>query len=118
MPYQAPFAISGICVFGKGGGRPPSKTKAKAKLTGPINASIQWQPSEGVDGYNVRYGIAREKLYSSWLLYEKTELNLGTLTKGQKYFVCVDAFNENGITEGEIVEIVFDNGLDMEKTPC
>jgi hypothetical protein len=27
------------------------------------------------------------------------------LNKGQKYFVRVDAFNENGVSEGEVTEI-------------
>jgi hypothetical protein len=27
------------------------------------------------------------------------------LSRGQKYFVRVDAFNENGVAEGEVTEI-------------
>ena len=33
------------------------------------------------------------------------KVNLSTLMAGQKYFVCVDSFNENGITPGEIIEM-------------
>jgi hypothetical protein len=106
MPYDAPFTVSGIRVFGRGNGAAPSKVDVKANLTGSTNAYIQWRPSDGADGYNVRFGIDKEKLYSSWLLYGRTELDLGMLTKGQKYFVQVDAFNENGITKGEAVEIM------------
>jgi hypothetical protein len=102
MPYNTPFTVSGLRVFGKSDGALPAKVHAEANMTGPMDVHIRWNPSEGADGYNVRYGISREKLYSSWLLYDQTELNLGTLSKGQKYFVCVDAFNENGITEGEV----------------
>jgi hypothetical protein len=106
MPYEAPFPVSGIRVFGKGDGAAPSRAHVEANLTGPANACIRWQPSEGADGYNVRFGIAREKLYSSWLLYDRRELDLGMLTRGWKYFVRVDAFNENGITEGEVTEVM------------
>jgi hypothetical protein len=105
MPYEAPFTVSGVRVFGKGDGIPPSKVEAEAKLTGSMNALIRWQSSDGTCGYNVRFGIGREKLYSSWLLYEKTELDLGMLSKGERYFVRVDAFNENGISEGDVTEI-------------
>ncbi|MDR1972289.1 MAG: family 43 glycosylhydrolase [Treponema sp.] len=105
MPYESPFTISGIRVFGKGDGTPPPKVSARANWSGPVNASIRWQPSEGADGYNVRFGISREKLYSSWLLYDRTELDLGMLAKGRRYFVCVDAFNENGVTGGEVTEV-------------
>ncbi|GHV13166.1 endo-1,4-beta-xylanase [Spirochaetia bacterium] len=105
MPYNAPFTVSGLRVFGKGEGEKPAKvTTATAKRVSPLDAQIKWNASKGADGYNVRYGIQPDKLYSSWLLYEKTELNLGLLNKGVNYFVRVDAFNENGITEGEIVE--------------
>jgi hypothetical protein len=54
---------------------------------------------EGAQGYNVRWGIAPDKLYSSWLLYDKSELDLRCLVKGQEYFVQVEAFNENGISQ-------------------
>jgi hypothetical protein len=106
MPYDAPFTVSGVRVFGRGDGAAPPKVRARAHLTGPVNAHIQWEPPEGADGYNLRFGIGREKLYSSWLLYGRTTLDLGMLTKGQKYFVRVDAFNENGITAGETVEVM------------
>jgi hypothetical protein len=105
MPYDACFAVSGLRVFGKGDGAPPPKARAEANLTGPTNALIRWQPSDGTDGYNIRFGIGRDKLYSSWILYEKTELDLGMLTQGQDYFVRVDAFNENGVTEGDVLEL-------------
>jgi hypothetical protein len=106
MPYEAPFTVSGIRVFGKGDGAVPPGVNAEANLTGPTNAYVRWRPSEGADGYNVCFGIDKEKLYSSWLLYDRTELDLGMLTKGQKYFVRVDAFNENGISKGEVTEIM------------
>lgn len=106
MPYNAPFTVSGIRVFGNGGGTLPERVKnIEVNWAGPTNISIRWQASDGADGYNVLYGIDKEKLYSSWLLYEKTELDLGMITKGQKYFIRIDAFNENGITEGDIKEL-------------
>ena len=105
MPYNAPFTVSGIRVFGVGKGSAPAKVKIiQAERTGPMNAYLKWTSDRAI-GYNIRYGIGKEKLYSSWLLYERTELDLGTLTKGQKYYMCIDAFNENGITEGDIIEV-------------
>jgi hypothetical protein len=106
MPYDAPFTVSGIRVFGSGAIERPAKVaNIEAHLVKPTNINIRWQASNGADGYNVRYGISKEKLYSSWLLYEKTELDLGMITEGQSYFIRVDAFNENGITEGDMNEI-------------
>ena len=35
----------------------------------------------------------------------KAEMDLSTLNKGSKYIVCVDNFNENGITQGKMIEV-------------
>lgn len=53
----------------------------------------------------MRYGIAPDKLYQSWLVYDADEVTLSTLMAGQDYYVCVDSFNENGITTGEIIKM-------------
>ena len=42
----------------------------------------------------------------SWMVYGTEEVKLTTLIKGQEYYVCVDSFNENGITPGEIIKVV------------
>jgi hypothetical protein len=105
MPFDAPFTVSGIRVFGTGNGTVPAKAIIiQAERTGVMDVYLKWN-SDGAIGYNIKYGIDKGKLYSSWLLYERTELNIGTLTKGQKYYVQIDAFNENGITEGDIIEV-------------
>jgi len=57
----------------------------------------------GAIGYNVRYGIAPDKLYSSRQGYEKCELDIGILNAGQDYWFAVDSFNDNGITSGEVM---------------
>ena len=66
---------------------------------------MTWDPIPGAQGCNVRYGIAPDKLYQSWLVYDANEITLSTLIKGQRYFVRVDSFNENGITPGTVIEI-------------
>ena len=106
MPYDASFTVSGLRVFGAGKKSPPARViEVKADRKGPLNVLLSWKISDNAAGYNVRYGIAKDKLYSNWLLYEKTELDLGMLTKGQKYFIRIDAFNESGITEGDVIEV-------------
>lgn len=70
-----------------------------------MNALVQWQPLAEMDaqGCNIRYGIAPDKLYQSWLVYGVKELDLSTLMAGQDYYLRVDSFNENGITEGSLL---------------
>ena len=53
----------------------------------------------------MRYGLAPDKLYHSWLVYGADEVTLSTLTAGQPCYVQVDSFNENGITAGEIIKM-------------
>ena len=42
----------------------------------------------------------------SWMVYGADEVKLTTLIKGQEYYVCVDSFNEFGITPGRIIKVV------------
>ena len=37
--------------------------------------------------------------------YNADEVTLSTLIAGQDYYVCVDSFNENGITTGKIIKM-------------
>lgn len=53
----------------------------------------------------MRYGVAPDKLYHAWLVYDASSLTLSTLVKGQDYYICVDSFNENGVTEGAVIHL-------------
>lgn len=106
LPYESTFSISGLRVFGKGKeAKPSATTKVSAKRQGPMDALIEWESVKEAQGYNVRYGIAPDKLYSSWLIYGENKLELTTLCKGKEYFIAVDSFNENGITEGKVAKL-------------
>ena len=56
-------------------------------------------------GYNILFGSSPEKLYHSYMVFNPGETRVGALVKGREYFVRVDAFNENGITEGEVIAL-------------
>ncbi|MGI6578333.1 MAG: family 43 glycosylhydrolase [Eubacteriales bacterium] len=103
LPYGQRLRISGLRVFGNGSGEKPAAVEAAAVRTGDMDARITWSAAPTAQGYNVRYGLKPDKLYHSWLVYDATELDLTTLMKGQDYWLCVDSFNENGITEGETI---------------
>lgn len=105
LPYGQRLRISGLRVFGNGDGDQPAQTKAVAQRVDALDGKVTWEAVPGAQGYNVRYGIAPDKLYMSWMVYGANEVTLSTLIKGQEYYVCVDAFNENGITPGEIIRM-------------
>lgn len=106
LPYGEKFAVSGLRVFGEGNRETPAPvTECRAIRLDDMTRKLHWAPSDGATGYNVRYGIAPEKLYSSFLVYENSNVILSSLTKGQTYYAAVDAFNESGITEGKTVKL-------------
>ncbi|MBO6158912.1 MAG: hypothetical protein J6P72_06600 [Firmicutes bacterium] len=59
-----------------------------------------WKAVDRATGYNVRYGIAPDKLYSSHMVCGQAEVLLTMLNTGQTYYAAVDAFGEGGVTEG------------------
>ena len=105
LPYGQVLRISGLRVFGNGEGACPAQADAKAVRVDALDGKISWQHIENAQGCNVRYGIAPDKLYQSWLVYDADEVTLSTLMSGQTYYVCVDSFNENGITTGKIIKM-------------
>ncbi|MBR3354029.1 MAG: hypothetical protein IKG47_01520, partial [Oscillospiraceae bacterium] len=105
LPYNEVFAISGFRVFGKGNGMIPQEVvgvKAERDSNG-MDCKIRFDKADGAFGYNIRFGIAENKLYSSYLVYEKTDVLLTTLNADQDYYFSIDSFNENGVSVGTTV---------------
>ena len=105
LPYGQALRISGLRVFGKGEGERPAQAQASIERTGALDAKVAWEHIEDAQGCNVRYGVAPDKLYMSWLVYGADEVALSTLIQGQEYYVRVDSFNENGVTTGHVLRL-------------
>ena len=105
LPYGQTLRISGLRVFGNGAGARPAAAKAAAVRVDALDGKVSWQHLDNAQGCNVRYGTAPDKLYHSWLVYDADEVTLSTLMAGQTYYICVDSFNENGVTEGDVVKM-------------
>ncbi|MBQ8073283.1 MAG: family 43 glycosylhydrolase [Clostridia bacterium] len=102
-PYNSPISVSGLRVFGLGDGEKPAKvTEGKSVMEDPMTCRLTWDRADGAMGYNVRFGVAPEKLYSSFQVYGQEEAYLTTLNAGVPYWYAIDAFNENGVTEGTV----------------
>lgn len=93
------LAISDIRVFGVGEGKVPSVVKdfSVKRLNDRRDAQISWGKQANVQGYNVYWGIAPDKLYNSWMVYDK-ELLLKSLGTDQGYYFTIEAFNERGVS--------------------
>lgn len=106
LPYDEPFALSGLRVFGLGNCAAPEAVKAFDSVrSDTLTAKLSWKAADRAIGYNVRYGIAPDKLYSSHMVYGQTEVLLTMLNAGQSYYAAVDAFGEGGVTEGECLPL-------------
>lgn len=97
-PY---LAISGLRVFGKGEGPilEAVKTFKVARQSDKRDALISWNQVKGAQGYNIKWGIAPDKLYNSWLVYDTNQLDLKSLTIDQTYYFSIESFNENGVSK-------------------
>ena len=95
------LAMGDIRVFGLGRGKKPATVKGftVVREADERNARISWKSVKGAQGYNVLWGVAPDKLYSSWMVYGDNSLNLRALTVGQKYYFAIESFNENGISQ-------------------
>ena len=97
------MAVSGFRVFGIGSGEKPepvNSVQTRRKDSG-MTCHVRWAPAANADGYNIRYGIAPDKLYSSFQVYGDCDATLVTLNGEKDYWLAVDAFNSSGITPGK-----------------
>lgn len=96
------LAIADLRVFGNADGAPPpapAKVTAQ-RLADTRNAQISWTPVPGAVGYNVRWGLAADRLHSTYQRFadQPTTLTLRSLNKGVHYVVAVEAFDERGVS--------------------
>ena len=103
VPYGQPPCISGFRIFGVGDGKKPAIPEFKAYRENDLDMMVKIKGTDAV-GYNILWGSKPDKLYHSYMIFGKEQL-IGALVKGKEYFVRVDAFNENGITGGNVVRI-------------
>ena len=97
----APYlSLSALRIFGKGDGKPPAAVKQfkVERKTDRRDAMISWEKQTNAQGYNILWGIAPDKLYSSWMVYDDNSLLMKSLTRDQSYYFTIESFNENGIS--------------------
>ena len=69
--------------------------------TDPRNCSVTWKPIPGTVGYNIRWGIAPDKLYQTWQVWADAgnTLDIRALNVGQDYYFAIEVFNESGVSQ-------------------
>lgn len=105
VPYGQQPCVSGLRVFGLGQGGKPAVPSFTARRDSDLDMTVSIEAQENTLGYNILFGNSPEKLYHSYMTFRAGNQRVGALIKGRDYFVRVDAFNENGITEGVCVQL-------------
>lgn len=97
------LAVSDIRIFGKGiGNLPATPTNIDVKRDkDERNAFISWNKVDGAVGYNVLWGVEKDKLYQTYQVWADgvTKLELRALNVEQQYYFAVEAFNEVGVSK-------------------
>ena len=105
VPYGQNPCVSGLRVFGLGNGEKPDAPVFTATRMGDLDMVVQIKEQPDALGYNILFGSSSEKLYHSSMVFAAGSHRVGALIKDRGYFVRVDAFNENGITEGVCIKL-------------
>jgi len=98
------FAISDFRIFGLGTDRKPKKInefRAVRDYKNPQMIKLFWKKQANTSGYNIRYGIDKDKLYHSYQVYNVNKLNVTCPDKNGSYWFEIDSFNENGVSQGK-----------------
>ncbi len=96
------FAISGLRVFGSGHGVKPLPVQNFIVLRtekDPRSAYIKWRPSDDAYAYNIYYGVAPDKLYNCIMVHSNNEYWMKGMDSKKTYYYCIEAINENGVSE-------------------
>lgn len=102
------LSISEFRVFGNGYGAKPSKPSnfKVVRQKDRRNADLTWDKDSKATGYVIYWGISKDKLNLSALMYDEPNYELRALTTNQSYYMQVESFNENGISEkSEIIYV-------------
>lgn len=105
VPYEQKPCVSGLRVFGLGEGEKPAVPAFTAVRTGDLDMEVTITEQPDTVGYNILFGSAPDKLYHSYMVFQAKTQRVGALVKDRGYYVRVDAFNEQGITEGTCIKL-------------
>lgn len=103
------FAISGFRVFGNGNGAKPDEVKGFIVLRtekDKRSAFIKWRPVDNAFAYNIYYGTQPDKLYTSIMIHSNNEYWMKAMDSQKTYYYCIEAINENGVSErSKVIEV-------------
>jgi hypothetical protein len=106
MPGGGLFSVGGFRIFGNGLAKAPApveEVKTVRDLSDPRRVHVSWKPAQRADFYIIRYGIARDRLFNNYQVYQTNQFDINSLNAGIDYYLTIDAVNDSGIARGEKV---------------
>ncbi|MBO5797161.1 MAG: discoidin domain-containing protein, partial [Clostridia bacterium] len=107
IPANGKFALSGIRVFGHGGGEAPAQVEdftVSRPAMDERRVTVTWDAVPGAEGYIVRYGYDRDVLSQAYQVIGGTSMDLRALNMGVDYWFTVDSYNDSGYTKGTTIK--------------
>ncbi len=95
------LSINAFRVFGNATGKAPAAPTMTAKRQkDQRNADLTWAKVPGAVGYNIRWGIAPDKLYQTYQFWndQPSTFELRALNVGVPYYLAIESFNETGVS--------------------
>jgi hypothetical protein len=95
------LSINAFRIFGNGTSKAPAVPTMTAKRQkDQRNADLTWTKVPGAVGYNVRWGIAPDKLYQTYQFWhdQPSAFELRALNVGVPYYFAIESFNETGVS--------------------
>jgi hypothetical protein len=116
-PDSGKFAVKDLRIFGNTDKAKFTEVKNVMIVRDPEDrrdATLTWKPVEGADGYVVRYGIEPNKLYNSYMVYDKYTLTIHSLNRDPEYYFEVEAFDSGTDYYRERTEQTMGRGAEIE----
>jgi xylan 1,4-beta-xylosidase len=100
------FSVYDLRIFGTKDGKTPEQVSGftvQRDVSDTRRATLKWVRDNSATGYVINYGTDRNKLYTSYMVYDGDLVRLTGLNKDVTYYFSIDAFNEAGITKGSAI---------------
>ena len=113
----AKFCVKDLRVFGNPDVGKSTVVKDVKVVRNPEDrreAALLWNPVPGADGYVIRYGIDKKKLYNSYIVYDANFFQLHSLNVDPEYFFQVESFDSGLDYCREKTEAVNGMGAEVE----
>ena len=112
------FAIKDLRIFGNQDVAKYTKVtdlKAVRNKEDRRIASLIWEPVEGADAYIIRYGIAPDKLYNSYIVYGyETHFTMYSLNTAPEYYFEVEAIDNGTESHKENYAATMGRGAEIQ----